>query len=406
MAEYLYKIKDAAGRIKEAVAQADSPDTLRARLTAKGVNVVDIRPRGGSTVDQINEYLSRFEQVKLKDMVVFSRQFSSMVGSGVAMLRTLYIMTEQCENKKMQRTLDSVRKSVESGTSLSDALSRHQDVFDRLYISMVRAGEAGGILDEVLKRLADFLEARAKLNQKVQSAMVYPSVVFCVSLIVFWAMLTFILPIFQNMFKTVGGELPAYTQFLISLSQFVRSIWMGLFAAAVVASVWGIRSWYKTDPGRLQIDALLLSVPVLGDLIKKIAIARFSRTFGTLLRSGVPMLSSLDVVKDTAGNAILALSVDKIHSEIRSGGTVSKPLSKDPLFPPMVTQMVAVGEETGRLDDMLAKIADFYDMEVENAVDAFTSLLEPIMVCGIGGIVGSVVVGMYLPIFTIINQIR
>jgi len=407
--DFMYKIKDDRGRIQEAVAQAESPSALRARLVARGMDVVEIRPRlagaaGGE--DVLERFLSVFERVGLKDMVVFSRQFSAMVGAGVAMLRSLTIMVDQCQNKKMKRTLDAVRRQVEAGNSLSDSMSKYPDVFDKLYVSMVRAGETGGILDEVLKRLADFLEARSKLNQKVSSAMVYPSVVLAIAAIVFWAMLTFILPIFQGLFKNVGGELPAYTQFLISLSQFMRSIWMGMFVVAVLAAVWGIRAWYATDFGRLQIDSMLVRLPVFGDIIKKVAIARFSRTFGTLIRSGVPMLSALDVVKDTAGNAVLALSVDRVHSEVRQGGNISKPLSKDALFPPMVTQMIAVGEETGRLDEMLAKVADFYDIEVENSVDALTSLLEPIMVVGIGGIVGSVVVGMYLPIFTVINQIR
>ncbi|MBI4534007.1 MAG: type II secretion system F family protein [Candidatus Melainabacteria bacterium] len=408
--DLVYKVKDASGRMKEAVAQAESPTALRAKLTASGMQVVEIRPRSGMQAARLktslSSYLALLEQVKLKDMVVFSRQFSAMVGSGVAMLRTLTIMVDQCENKKMKRTLDSVRRAVESGVSLSDALARHPDVFDKLYVAMVRAGEIGGILDDVLKRLADFLESKHKLNQKVQSAMVYPSVVLAVAVIVFWGMLTFILPVFQGLFKNVGGELPAYTQFLVNLSQFMRSIWMMVFVVFVIAVTWAIGAWYKTDVGKLQIDTLLLRLPVFGDLIKKVAIARFSRTFGTLVRSGVPMLSSLDVVKDTAGNAVLGLSVEAIHQEVRQGGNISKPLTKDSLFPPMVTQMVAEGEETGRLDEMLGKIADFYDMEVENAVDALTSILEPIMVVGIGGIVGSVVVGMYLPIFTVINQIR
>jgi type IV pilus assembly protein PilC len=408
--EFLYKVKDERGKVQEATAQAESSGVLRAKLTAKGMNVLEIRPNkaaaGTANMDPVARLTMFLETVKLKDMVVFSRQFSSMVGSGVAMLRTLTIMADQCENPKLKRTLVAVRKSVESGSALSDAMLKHPDVFDKLYVSMVKAGEAGGILDEVLKRLADFLEARQRLNSKVQSAMVYPSVVLAIAVIVFWAMLTFILPVFQNLFKNVGGELPAYTQFLVNLSEFMRSIWMALFVAAVMGAVWGIKTWYKTEEGRLQIDGLMMKLPVFGDIIKKVSIARFSRTFGTLIRSGVPMLSALEVVKETSGNSLLARSVDKVQKEVREGGTISGPLAKDPLFPPMVTQMIAVGEETGRLDDMMAKVADFYDMEVENSVEALTSLLEPIMVVGIGGIVGSVVVGMYLPIFTVINQIR
>jgi type IV pilus assembly protein PilC len=339
-------------------------------------------------------------------MVVFSRQFAAMVSSGVAMLRTLTIIVDQCKNRKMQMELDEVRRSVEGGISLSDALAKHPIVFDKLYVSMVRAGEAGGILPEVLLRLAEFLETRQKLNAKVRSAMVYPTVVLAVAVLVFWAMLTFVLPVFQGLFKNIGGELPAYTQFLITLSEYMRSIWMAIFVVSIVVGVWFLRRYYNTVLGKLQIDSIIIRLPVVGELVQKVAVARFSRTFGTLIRAGVPMLSALDVVKDTAGNAYVAKSVDAVCDEVRQGGTISKPMSKNKIFPPMVVQMVAVGEETGKLDDMLTKVADFYDMEVEHQVDQVTSLLEPIMVVGIGGIVGSVVVGMYLPIFTVINQLH
>jgi type IV pilus assembly protein PilC len=285
-------------------------------------------------------------------------------------------------------------------------MAKHPQVFDKLYVSMVRAGEAGGILAEVLKRLADFLEARQKLEAKVRSAMVYPTVVLIVAVVVFWAMLTFVLPIFQGLFRNVGGELPAYTQFLIFLSECMRSIYMAIFLVGVFACGYALRRYYQTDMGRFHIDSITLQLPIVGELTRKVAVARFSRTFGTLIRAGVPMLAALDVVKDTAGNAVVAKAVEKVYNEVRQGGTLSKPMAKTSVFPPMVTQLVAVGEETGKLDDMLSKVADFYDMEVENSVEAATSLLEPIMVVGIGGIVGSVVVGMYLPIFTVINQLH
>jgi type IV pilus assembly protein PilC len=339
-------------------------------------------------------------------MVVFSRQFSAMISSGVAMLRTLTIIVEQCNNKKLKKVLDEVRVAIESGLSLSDAMARHPQVFDKLYVSMVKAGETGGILSDVLKRLADFLEYKSKLNQKVTAAMVYPTVVLFIAMAVFWGMLTFILPIFEGLFHNIGGELPAYTQMLIALSQAMRSIWMLLFLIAVGFGIWAFKRYYATGPGRYQVDFFLLSLPLMGDLIGKVSVARFARTFGTLLQAGVPMLTALEVVKDTAGNAVVADSIQKVYNDVRQGGSISKPMAKAKVFPPMVTQMVAVGEETGRLDDMLSKVADFYDMEVENAVEALTALLEPIMVVGIGGIVGSVVIGMYLPIFTVINQLR
>jgi type IV pilus assembly protein PilC len=408
MAEFLYKIRDGQGRIQEATAEADSPSILRARLTSRGLDVVAIESRRQplNLTESWNSFTYVFETISLKDMVVFSRQFAAMVSSGVAMLRTLTIIVDQCKNRRMKKELDEVRTSVESGLSLSDALSRHPVVFDRLYISMVKAGETGGILPEVLMRLAEFLETRQKLNAKVRSAMVYPSVVLAIAVLVFWAMLTFVLPIFQGLFKQIGGELPAYTQFLINLSEYMRSPWMALFVISVGVGVFFLRRFHKTDQGKYYIDGILLSLPLVGELIRKVAIARFSRTFGTLIRAGVPMLSALDVVKDTSGNAVVAKAVATVYNEVRQGGTISKPMAKNNIFPPMVTQMVAVGEETGKLDDMLSKVADFYDMEVEHQVEQMTSLLEPIMVVGIGGIVGSVVIGMYLPIFTVINELH
>ena len=408
--EFKYKVRDAKGKVQELEAKADSSAILRAHLTARGLEVLEIQEKADikqfTPLAMLMEISDRLESISLKDLVVFSRQFAAMVSSGVAMLRTLIIIVDQCKNKKLRATLDDVRKSVEAGLSLSDALSKHPKVFDKLYVAMVRAGETGGILAEVLKRLADFLESRQKLETKVRSAMVYPTVVLMAAVLVFWAMLTFILPIFQGLFKNIGGQLPPYTQFLITLSVYMRSIWMGMFAIALLTGLWMLRRYYETDIGRLYIDGILLSMPLVGDLIKKVAVARFCRTFGTLIRAGVPMLSALDVVKDTAGNAVVSKTVEKVYNEVRQGGTISKPMSKTSIFPAMVTQMVAVGEETGKLDDMLSKVADFYDMEVENTVEALTSLLEPIMVVGIGGIVGSVVVGMYLPIFTVIDQLK
>ncbi len=409
--EFLYKVKDMSGQVRESSARADNAQLLKARLAARGYEVIEIKERGFSLMQiplfiALDAQLARLEPITLRDMVVFSRQFAAMISAGVPLLRTLSIIVEQCKNRKLKGCLEEVRRSVESGLSLSDALSRQGNVFDKLYISMVRAGEAGGFLSEVLTRLADFLESRQKLNQKVKAAMVYPSVVMAIAVLVFWVMLTFILPIFEGLFKNIGGELPAYTRFLITLSQYMRSIWMGLFAVSVLVGLYFVRRYYRTEMGREHIDGMFLSLPLFGDLSRKVAIARFCRTFGTLIKAGVPMLSALDVVKDTAGNASIARSVEKIYNEVRQGGSISKPMARLTLFPTMVTQMVAVGEETGNLDEMLTKVAEFYDMEVDNSVESLTSLLEPIMVVGIGGIVGSVVIGMYLPIFSVIEQLH
>lgn len=374
----------------------------KAATGAKGA----VKKKGGGGSDPVAEFFARFEKVKLKDMVVFSRQFSSMIGSGVAMIRTLTIISEQCENQKLREVLADVKSQVEQGSALSDAFAKHPDVFDRLWVAMVRAGETGGILDEVMRKVAEFAEQRQKLNDKVKSAMAYPSVALAIAVIVFWVMLTFIIPVFKEMFTGMGGELPAFTQMLIDLSGLMRSVWMILFVAVIGGAVWAVKQYYKTEPGRMAIDQMMLKLPVLGEVIQKVCVARFTRTFGVLVRSGVPMLTALEVVKETAGNAPLQRAVENVQKEVREGGNISKPLGREPLFPPMVVQMVAVGEETGKLDDMLNKVADFYDEEVENSVEALTSILEPIMVVGIGGIVGSVVVGMYLPIFSIIQQIK
>jgi len=385
---------------KKAKPQAKAaPKAAKASGGAKG--------GGASGKNPANKDLfAQFEKIKLKDMVVFSRQFSAMIGSGVAMLRTLTIISEQCENQKLKVVLTDVRNQVEGGSNLSDAMAKHPLTFDRLFIAMVKAGETGGILDAVMKRVAEFLEARQKLNDKVKAAMAYPVVALVVAVVVFWAMLTFVLPVFQGIFQGMGGDLPEFTKMLINLSQIMRSFWMVLIVAAGAGGFYMFKQWVATPAGRYTFDGWILRLPVFGEVIKKVAVARFTRTFGTLIHSGVPMLTSLDVVKETAGNAVLSKGVEEIHKEVRQGGTLSKPMSKLPLFPPMVVQMVAVGEETGRLDEMLDKVADFYDDEVENSVEALTSVLEPILVVFVGGIVGSVVVGMYLPIFSIINQIK
>ncbi len=385
-------------------------DSAKAKGKTAGKTQGKPAPKGGGgsagSKKKSKDLFAQFEKVKLKDMVVFSRQFSAMIGSGVAMLRTLTIISEQCENEKLRVVLSDVRNQVEAGSNLSDAMAKHPLIFDRLYIAMVKAGETGGILDGVMKRVAEFMESRQKLTDKVKAAMAYPIVALVVAVVVFWAMLTFVLPVFQGIFEGMGGDLPEFTKMLIGLSQLMRSWWMVLFVIICAAGFYMFKQWVATPVGRLTFDGWILRLPVFGDVIKKVAVARFTRTFGTLIHSGVPMLTALDVVKETAGNAVLSKGVESIHREVREGGTLSKPMSKLPLFPPMVVQMVAVGEETGRLDEMLDKVADFYDDEVANSVDALTSVLEPILVVFVGGIVGSVVVGMYLPIFTIINQIR
>jgi type IV pilus assembly protein PilC len=356
-------------------------------------------------LEQFNAKMAMSGKVKLSDVTVFTRQFATMINSGVAMVRSLHILAEQTNSPKLKRIVEDIKARVEAGNSLSESMSKHPEVFDKLYVGMVRAGEAGGVLDEVLLRVAGFLESSNKLQQQVKSAMTYPIVVAVMAVGIFVAMLVFILPVFADMFGQMGAKLPAYTQFLIDLSNIIAGPIGLAIAAAIAGIVFVFRRWAKTDHGRHFLDKHVLNVPVLGAVVQKVAVARFTRTLGTLLHSGVPLLSSLEIVRDSAGNMIVSGAVEDVRQAVREGEGITRPLEKAEIFPPMVTQMISIGEETGAIDAMLEKVADFYDEEVEAAVKSMTSLLEPLMMAGIGLLVGSIVVGMYLPIFTIINQV-
>lgn len=409
MPQFKYKARDDKGNLVENVAISESLLELRQQLKEKGLYLVDAedaeKAGGGALNLDLSDFMSRFAKVSLKDMVIFNRQFSALINAGVAMMRALSLMANQSENPKLRKILNKIKSDVEQGTSLSDAFGKHPDVFDTLYVSMIRAGETGGVLDEVLNRLAKFMEDRARLVGQVKSAMAYPAIVTILALIIFFIMLTFVLPKFSQLFQRLGSDLPAYTQFLINISAFLRSAWLLLVIAAIVGLVILFRQVYSTDTGRYYIDDFVLKLPVFGDLMKKVAVARFTRTFGTLVRSGVPILSSLEIVEESAGNAVLGRVVAQVREEVTQGGTISDPLSRSPIFPAMVVSMISIGEETGELDAMLTKIADFYDMEVETAVAALTSLLEPMMIVVLGGMVGAVIVGMYLPLFKIFEKI-
>lgn len=409
MPQFKYKARDDKGNMLENVVISESVVELKQQLKDKGLYLIeaeDLMAKKGGVMDlKIDAFLSKLTKVKLKDMVVFSRQFSALINAGVAMMRALTLLSDQSDNPKMRMILNQIKADVEQGTSLSDAFARHPATFDNLYVSMIRAGETGGVLDEVLNRIAKFLEDRARLVHQVKSAMTYPAIVTVLALIIFFVMLTFILPKFSQLFGRLGGELPAYTQFLINISNTLRSPWILVIIGAVVFIFFVIKSIYATPSGRYNIDNILLHVPIFGDLLKKVAVARFTRTFGTLVRSGVPILSALEIVEESAGNAVLAKVVAEVRSEVNQGGSISDPLSRSKLFPQMVVSMISIGEETGELDAMLTKIADFYDIEVETAVSAMTSLLEPMMIVVLGGMVGAVIVGMYLPMFKIFEKI-
>ena len=410
MAQYLYKARDEQGLSYENVIIADSESMVRSLLSEKGlwiINLEIVKVKSTTLLDfKLESILAIFSKVTLRDLVIFCRQFSALVNSGVAMMRSLSILADQSENPKLAKILKEIRSDVEQGICLSDAFSKHNNVFDTLFISMLRAGETGGVLDNVLNRLAKFMEDKAKLSNKIKSAMAYPTVVSILATIIFFIMLTVILPKFGEIFARLGSELPPYTQFLINLSNVLRSPWIIAIFFMIGCIIYGIKRIYTIEQGRYFIDNLSLKLPVFGLLIKKISVARFTRTFGTLIKSGVPILTALEIVENSSGNAVLARMVRNIHEEVKQGGTINTVLDKTKLFPPMVTSMIAVGEETGELDVMLTKIADFYDTEIEAAVEALTSLLEPIMMVFLGGMVGAVIIGMYLPMFKIFDAIK
>jgi type IV pilus assembly protein PilC len=343
--------------------------------------------------------------VPTRDIVIFTRQFATMINSGLPLVQALDILAKQTENKNLAETTKEVVYDVESGHTLADALGKHRNAFTELFVNMVAAGEAGGILDTILLRLATFLEKNDAIVRKVKGAMIYPTVIFSVAGIAIVVLLIFVIPTFQQMFASVGMELPAPTRVVIFASEVLQGFWW-LIAGGIVAAVFGIRKYYTTEGGQLVLDKLMLRVPVLGDLLRKSAVSRFTRTLGTLISSGVSILDGLEITAKTAGNRVIHDAVMGSRTSIAGGETIAGPLEKSGVFPPMVTSMIAVGEATGGLDEMLTKIADFYDDEVDAAVGALLSLMEPVMIVVLGVVVGGMIMAMYLPIFDMVNAVQ
>jgi type IV pilus assembly protein PilC len=344
-------------------------------------------------------------KVKDKEMAIFTRQFSTMIDAGLPLVQCLNILAEQSESKTLRSVTGQVARHVEAGSTLADALRRHPRTFDDLFTNLVEVGEAGGILDVVLQRLAAYIEKAAALKRKVKAAMVYPCAIIGVAMLVVIFMLTFVIPTFAQMFKDLGADLPLPTKIVMLLSDFVRS-YILLIIAGMIGAVMALRSYYRTEGGRATIDALMLKTPVFGTLVRKVAVARFTRTLGTLVQSGVPILDGLRITARTAGNKVVEKAVLQCRAAVTEGKTLADPLRTSGVFPPMVTQMISVGEQTGALDAMLSKIADFYDDEVDTAVSTLTSLLEPIMIVFLGVVVGGLVVAMYLPIFKLVTLVK
>ena len=337
-------------------------------------------------------------KVTNKDIVIFTRQFSTMIDAGLPLVQGLTILAEQSENPTFKTILKQITKDVEGGSTLAEAMKKHPRVFDALFVNLVAAGEVGGILDTILRRLATFIEKAEKLKSQVKGALTYPAVVVGIAIIVISVILVFVIPVFEDMFKSFGSALPVPTQIVVDMSRFLKGNihWVIL---ALGALVYGLKRYRRTTSGKKQIDILLLKLPVFGDLLKKSAVARFTRTLGTMIGSGVPILDALDIVARTAGNVVIEEIIYEVRSSIAEGQTIAEPLSENDVFPGMVIQMISVGEATGALDSMLEKIADFYDDEVDAAVAALTSMLEPLLMLFLGGAIGGLVIAMYLPIF-------
>jgi type IV pilus assembly protein PilC len=404
MATYAFKALDLAGATTKGEMEAGDKQAVAAQLRSKGLIVVDIEEQAPANAGDI---LARFKRVKADELVIATRQLATMVNSGMSLLRALYIIEEQTENDKLREIWIDVRKDVEAGLALSDALRKHPDIFNDLYVAMVEAGETGGILDSTLLRVADQLEKDAALKRQIKAAMMYPSLIGGFAFVVLFALVAFLVPVFEKIFKDFGGELPAITKFTVWLSHLFTERFYVLFGV-VFAVVWLFRYWKNSERGRMQWDRLKLKFPMkIGDIVQKVALARFSRTFSGLIAAGVPMLEAIDITGKTSGNKVIEKAMNEVRDSVKKGGSLTAPMMDVPeAFPVMVTQMIAVGEETGALETMMTKVAEFYEEQVAAAVKALTSILEPIMIVAVGGIVGFIVIAMYLPMFKVYDSIK
>jgi len=397
MPTFTYTARSFNGDLRTSTMEAGSRDDVISQLRKQRLSVVK--------VDQETTKKIGRGAIKTRDVVIFTRQFSTMINSGLPLVQALTILAEQTDNKALAETTKKVVFDVESGNTVADALSKHPRAFTDLYVNMVAAGEAGGILDTILMRLATFLEKNDALVRKVKGAMIYPTVIMSVAGIAIIVLLLFVIPVFESMFASVGLPLPLPTRIVIGASRFLKSYWWVIGALGIVLTFM-LRKYYASPSGKLVIDRLMLKMPVLGDVLRKSAVSRFTRTLGTLISSGVSILEGLEITAKTAGNRVIQDAIMQSRASIAGGDTIAQPLQKSKVFPPMVISMISVGEQTGGLDEMLSKIADFYDEEVDAAVSNLLSLLEPIMIVFLGVVVGGMVVAMYLPIFDMINAVQ
>ncbi len=399
MAVFVYQGRSSGGSTQGEIEAPDRSAAV-ATLRGRGVLTTSIKEKGGAAAPK-----KVGGKVKDKEMAIFTRQFSTMIDAGLPLVQCLTILAEQSESKNLRAVTSMVARDVESGASLAEAFRKHPRTFDDLFTNMIEVGESGGILDIVLQRLSTYIEKAAALKRKIKAAMIYPLTIVGVAFIVVVFMLTFVIPTFAKMFKDLGAELPLPTQIVLWLSEFVQS-WILIIMAAIAAGIYALRRYYRTEAGQSAIDTLVLKAPVFGTLVRKVSVARFTRTLGTLVSSGVPILEGLRITARTAGNKVVERAVLATRAAVTAGRTITEPLKTSGVFPPMVIQMINVGEQTGALDAMLAKIADFYDDEVDTAVGALTALLEPLMIVFLGVVIGGLVVAMYLPIFRLVTLVK
>ncbi len=400
MAHFSWKGKSRGGSVQEGVLVAENKEAVIAMLRKQQILVTAVTEKGKEIA------LPKFGGgVSQKEIAVFTRQFSVMIDAGLPLVQCLEILATQQVNRSFQKVLMQVRQDVESGATLADSLRKHPKIFDELFCNMVAAGEAGGILDTILHRLSEHIEKAVKLRASIKKAMIYPVAVITIAVGVIWVILTFVIPVFASLFQNLGGgaALPLPTRVVIGLSTFLQRFSVFVFGAIAAGYWFGFRPYYQTEAGRRQIDRLLLKTPIVGMLLRKIAVARFCRTLGTMLSSGVPILDALEITGKTAGNRVIQDAIMQTRASIEAGRTIAEPLKETSVFPPMVTQMIGVGEQTGALDTMLSKIADFYDEEVDDAIAGLLTLLEPVMISFLGVVIGGIVIAMYMPIFTLIS---
>jgi len=395
MPVYKWVAETKKGKILKGELEAADERIAQLQLKRRNLSIKKLKVKPKDLFENVAFFQPK---IKAKDVVIFTRQFSTMIDAGLPLVQGLTILSEQTENKTFQNVLKTVTKDVEGGSSLAEALKKHPKVFDALYVNLVAAGEVGGILDTILQRLAAYIEKAEKLKSRIKGAMTYPIIVVAIAILVIAVILIFVIPVFQEMFSSFGKALPAPTQFVVNLSEFLKGN-IHYVIGVLIVFVFAFKKYRNTKKGRKQTDALALKLPVFGNLLKKTAVARFTRTLGTMITSGVPILDALEIVAKTSGNVILEEIIFEVRSSIAEGQTIAEPLSEADIFPRMVVQMISVGEATGALDTMLNKIADFYDDEVDAAVEALTAMLEPLLMVFLGGSIGGLVIAMYLPIF-------